>query len=277
MGIHNEPQRIAELYDARVGSGATAPLARRDGLFFDHSGVVLDYRWPEVRGSAELGDDGLLGLLYELEKDLVGFASISLAAIPPAGRVLDAGSGRGGAAIMIHERHGCHVEGVTLSREEAKFASRAAEARGVRETVRFAVNDMIAYCHKAGPFAAIWCLESTEHIDDLKLLLATFAAATAPGARVVIIAWCVGSAREAQRLKPKFDERYATNVHRRRDYLAAARGAGLTIVNEANLSSWTRPYWQLRARSSRATGSEAFVAPALLARRLTYRLFVLKR
>jgi cyclopropane-fatty-acyl-phospholipid synthase len=56
-------------------------------------------------------------------------------------RVLDIGSGWGGLAIEIAKQADVRVDGVTLSKEQLKFAGERAEAAGVGHNVRFDLKD----------------------------------------------------------------------------------------------------------------------------------------
>lgn len=56
-------------------------------------------------------------------------------------RVLDIGSGWGGLAIEIAKQADVRVDGVTLSREQLRYAEERAQAAGVEHNVRFALQD----------------------------------------------------------------------------------------------------------------------------------------
>jgi geranyl diphosphate 2-C-methyltransferase len=152
MATHNDPAAITALYNDKVGAGLNALLAH-DGLMFNHDGLVLPGRRTD--GFATMNERAQLELLHELEIDLVTFGLGYLGEIGRADRVLDAGCGGGGAAIMIAERFGCAVQGATLSDAQARFATSAARARQLQDRVRFTVADMAEYGRDSGPFAAI--------------------------------------------------------------------------------------------------------------------------
>lgn len=59
----------------------------------------------------------------------------------PGMKVLDIGCGWGGLAISLARLTGVHVTGITLSKEQAAFASRRAEKAGLRDWVTIAVMD----------------------------------------------------------------------------------------------------------------------------------------
>ena len=277
MAIHNDPREIAALYDAkfRDSAGLNAILAQQDGRMFNHNGLVLPERQLDLDWAVGLDEPARLALLHELEIDLVRVGLDYLGGIAPTDRVLDAGCGGGGGAVMVVERFGCEVQGVTLSGEQARFATEAARARGLQDEVRFAVADMVAYCRQNGPFGGIWACESTEHVDDLASLLATFHDGLEPAARAVIIAWCAGEGPEADRVKEQVDEHYKTNLHTPDAYRSAAAQAELVLVDQRDLTSDTALYWEIRERSAHRTGSERFMTPAFARGLLSYWLFAL--
>jgi geranyl diphosphate 2-C-methyltransferase len=276
------------MYDRKtlgLQSGLNALLAHGDRLFFNHNG--LDLRG--LLGSDEpLDEESLLWLLHQMEIDLVKFGvrylgnqrgqfgRLGVPLIDSTDVLFDAGCGAGGGSILMHEHFGCAIEGVTLSRMQARYATAAAIHRGIADRVRFTVADMLDYCAGRGPFSGIWACESTEHVDDLELLFKAFCEALRPAARIVVIAWCAGHGENASALKAQVDAHYLTNIHRPREYHEAASAAGLIIANEVDLTDKTVPYWRLRATSEYATGSEQFMTVGFESRLLTYRLFALE-
>jgi cyclopropane fatty-acyl-phospholipid synthase-like methyltransferase len=59
----------------------------------------------------------------------------------PDARVLDVASGRGGPALLLAERFGCHVHGVELSPEFHAVALERAAATGLADRVTFELGD----------------------------------------------------------------------------------------------------------------------------------------
>ena len=271
------PDAIAGLYDAKTrdASGLNARLAAGDLLFFNHNGVVNPAR--SLDADKPLEESVRLRLLHELEADLVTFGLDYLGEPGPSSVVLDAGCGAGGGGIMIHRRFGCHVEGFTLSREQARFANAAATILRVDGHVRFNAGDLRELPLESGRYDAIWACESTEHFDDLGAFFARFRTLLKPGGRIVVIAWCAGEGQEAERLKARIDDHYLTTIHPPAAYLAAAREAGLALADRVDLTDRTTPYWRLRESSQHATGSERFMGDGYATRLVTYELFALEK
>ncbi|MGB5863020.1 MAG: cyclopropane-fatty-acyl-phospholipid synthase family protein [Sulfitobacter sp.] len=61
--------------------------------------------------------------------------------LKPGMRVLDIGCGWGGMALTLARDYGVHVVGVTLSREQHKFATARATAEGLEDQVEFRLMD----------------------------------------------------------------------------------------------------------------------------------------
>ncbi|QLL07860.1 methyltransferase domain-containing protein [Mycobacterium vicinigordonae] len=266
---------VAALYDCKTrdADGLNAVLASRDGLFFNHNGIYLLDR------PAPTCEVDRLDLLHRLEADLVSYGLKHLGNPTADGVVLDAGCGAGGGATMIHERFGCAVDGVTLSPEQARFATATAQARGIDDRVSFKVADMLEIYRSATVdgserrYQAVWACESTEHIDDLGLMFAVFDRVLVADGRIVVIAWCAGIGVGAGDVKERVDERYCTNIHQPHEYEQAARDAGLVACERVDLTAWTVPYWKMRLDSSYATGTEELMFTAFKQRLMTYELF----
>jgi cyclopropane-fatty-acyl-phospholipid synthase len=82
-------------------------------------------------------------------------------ALKPGQRVLDIGSGWGGMALTLAEEHGADVLGVTLSSEQLAASRARAEARGLKDRVRFELQD---YRDVAGAFDRIVSVGMFEHV-----------------------------------------------------------------------------------------------------------------
>lgn len=71
----------------------------------------------------------------------------------PGQRVLDAGCGVGGMAIMLAETYGVHVTGLTVCEPHIAVATEQAERRGVGRLVEFLYGDFylsLRFCHQTG-------------------------------------------------------------------------------------------------------------------------------
>ncbi len=87
-------------------------------------------------------------------------------------RVLDVGCGWGTFALHAARNYGVHVVGVTLSHEQAEYASKRMVAEGIAERVQIRVQDYRDVCD--GPFDAVSSIGMAEHVGVA--LLPTYAA-----------------------------------------------------------------------------------------------------
>jgi cyclopropane-fatty-acyl-phospholipid synthase len=92
--------------------------------------------------------------------------------LTPGMRVLDVGCGWGSFAIHAASNYGVHVVGVTLSHEQADYASKRVVAEGVAEQVQIRVQDYRDV--DDGPFDAISSIGMAEHVGVA--MLPTYAA-----------------------------------------------------------------------------------------------------
>ena len=109
------------------------------------------------------GADFGLGDAQRAKFDLIA-TKLGLA---PGMRVLDVGCGWGSFAAHVAARHGVTVVGVTLSREQAAYAERAAADAGVGEQVEIRVQDYRDVGD--GPYDAIASIGMAEHVGESML------------------------------------------------------------------------------------------------------------
>lgn len=81
--------------------------------------------------------------------------------LEPGMRVLDIGSGWGGLAIYLAQEAGVDVTGVTLSQEQLRVAQAEAERAGLRDRVRFRLED---YREHTGQYDRIVSVGMFEHV-----------------------------------------------------------------------------------------------------------------
>ncbi len=81
--------------------------------------------------------------------------------IEPGMRVLDIGCGWGGMAIYLARQCGARVTGITLSREQAKYAAERVRREGLEDRVEIRIED---YRRTAGRFDRIVSVGMFEHV-----------------------------------------------------------------------------------------------------------------
>jgi ubiquinone/menaquinone biosynthesis C-methylase UbiE len=81
-------------------------------------------------------------------------------------RLLDVGSGRGGAAIYAFQRYGLNVVGIDFTRYNIQRANQNAREKGAWPQVKFAFGDAHNLPLADASFALAWSIESPAHFAD---------------------------------------------------------------------------------------------------------------
>lgn len=230
-------------------------LGEVDGYYHHHYGVgepdlsVLD-------GPADTRDARIIEELHRLETAQAEVLLGHLGDVSSADRLLDGGSGRGGTSFMAHERFGCQMDGVTISETQVAFANNQAKQRGVADRVRFHFRNMLDTGFETGTFQGIWTNETTMYVDLFELY-GEFSRLLRFGGRYVCITGCYNDVTGGRsKAVSQIDQHYTCNIHPRSQYFKAMAANNLVPINVVDLTAATIPYWELRAKSSVATGIE---------------------
>lgn len=226
-----------------------------DGLYHHHYGIG-DYDRSVLEGPEDTRDDRIITEMHRLETAQAKILLDHFGDISPADRLLDAGCGRGGTSFMAHQRFGCQMDGVSISEQQVEFANDQARQRGVADKVSFHFRNMLDTGFETGSRRGIWNNESTMYVD-LFQLFAEFYRLLEYGGRYVCITGCYNDVTGGRsKAVSRIDEHYICNIHPRSDYFKALAANNLIPINVIDLTSQTIPYWELRAKSSVATGIE---------------------
>ena len=253
--LHTAYQRSVADYWNVEKDPVNLRLGNVDGLYHHHYGIgAVD--WSVLDGPADQRDERIIAELHRLESAQADFLLDHLGPVRPEHRLLDSGCGRGGTSIMANERFGCRQDGISISEQQVAFGNEQARARGVQDRVRFHFRNMLDTGFDAASFQAIWNNESTMYVD-LGALFAEYARIIVPGGRYVTI---TGASNDTFGLPSKsvcdINARYICNIHSRSEYFKALTVNGFVPINVVDLTEATIPYWELRAKSSVATGVE---------------------
>jgi geranyl diphosphate 2-C-methyltransferase len=252
-------RQVANWWDTRRTDRVNLALGEIDGFYHHHYGVgAVDL--SVLEGPEETRDDRTLRELHRLEHSQAELLLDHLGPIGAGDRLLDAGSGRGGLSILANQRFGCQVDGVSISQYQVDFANDQARRREVADKVRFHFRNMLGTHFPDGSRQGIWTDETTMYVD-LFDLFGEFSRLLPRGGRYVCITGCyndtLGDRSEAV---AAIDEHYNCRIHPRSRYFAALSANNLVPVNVFDLTDATIPYWELREKSSIATGiEEAFL------------------
>lgn len=226
-----------------------------DGLYHHHYGIG-DWDPSVLEGPEATRDERIVEEMHRLESAQADVLLDHLGAVAPGHRLLDAGCGRGGTSIMANQRFGCRVDGVSISESQVEFANGQARERGVDAKVGYHFRNMLDTGLPSGEFHGIWNNESTMYVD-LFPLFAEYSRLLVHGGRYVCITGCYNDVTGGRsKAVSRIDEHYTCNIHSRGAYFKALAANGLVPINVVDLTAATIPYWELRARSSLATGIE---------------------
>ena len=127
-------------------------------------------------------------------------------ALQPGARVLDVGSGLGGAAFDLARDYGVDVTGIDLAPEMVDITMERVAASGMPNSVRFQIADILT-AEFDQPFDIIWSRDALMHIPDKERLFTKIHSLLKPGGHLVITDY----ARGAGQRSPEF-ESYATKT-----------------------------------------------------------------
>jgi geranyl diphosphate 2-C-methyltransferase len=261
--LRSDYQRsVAAYWDSTAPEGSRAGrqdrvnwlLGEIDGLYHHHYGVG-PYDPSVLEGPDETRDERVLAELHRLETAQAHLLLDHLGDIAPDDRLIDAGSGRGATSFMAHNRFGCEIDGVSISEYQVGFANDQAVRRDVSDRVRFHFRNMLDTGFESGSRRAIWTNETTMYVD-LFQLFGEFSRLLEVGGRYVCITGCSNDLTGRSKAVAWIDEHYTCNIHPRSEYFKALAAHDLVPLEVVDLTPATIPYWELRTKSSPATGIE---------------------
>jgi geranyl diphosphate 2-C-methyltransferase len=245
---------VAAYWNDNQQDSVNLVLGDIDGLYHHHYGIG-DWDPSVLEGPQDSRDERIINELHRLETAQADLLLDHLGDITPGDRLLDAGSGRGATSFMANRRFGCQVDGVTISEYQVGFGNDQAVQRGVSDQVKFHFRNMLDTGFETGSRRGIWTDETTMYVD-LFQLFAEFARQLEFGGRYVCITGCYNDLTGRSQSVRRIDEHYICNIHPRSEYFKALAANKLVPINVIDLTAQTIPYWELRAKSSLATGIE---------------------
>ncbi|MDI6103427.1 methyltransferase domain-containing protein [Actinoplanes sp. NEAU-A12] len=246
---------VADYWNTNRQDPVNLRLGEVDDLYHHHYGVG-PYDPSVLDAPAGAREQRIIAELHRLESAQADLLLDHLGPIGPDDMILDGGSGRGGTSIMAHQRFGCEVDGVSISEYQVGFANEQAARRGIADRVRFHFRNMLDTHLPAGSRQAVWTNETTMYVD-LGDLYAEFARLLRFGGRYVCITGCANDVTGLRsKAVSRINEHYTCDIHPRSHYFKALAANGLAPIAVTDLTAATIPYWELRARSSVATGIE---------------------
>lgn len=191
----------------------------------------------------------------------------------PHHRVLDAGCGRGGTALRLHEAKACKVEGITIAGYQAKFVNEVIARRGFQSGIHFEEMDMLRLAFPANSFDHIFTNETTMYVVDLGQLFAGFGWVLKQGGRYTFATWCINQdyGPDNPYVDP-INKHYGVVMHSEMEYDRALSESSFKVVDSRDLTHMVIPHWELRSRWEEASGVETYYLEGHKKRALLYKM-----
>jgi phosphoethanolamine N-methyltransferase len=150
------------------------------------------------------------------------------ALLRPGVRVLDVGSGIGGAAFHLARTYGATVTGIDLAEEMVAIAREQSARQGQSRSVSFLLGDVLEIRFEH-PFDVAWSRDAFMHIPDKPRLFARLSELLATGGRLVITDYARGKAPGSPEFE-RYIETTGYHVIEPEAYGELLRAAGFTDV-----------------------------------------------
>lgn len=113
----------------------------------------------------------------------------SKARITRESRVLDIGSGLGGAACYLAKTHGCRVTGLDVTEVSYSEAIKRSKARRLDHLVDFKLGSGLDIPFRANTFNVVWGLDAWAHVTDKDRLIGECGRVLEPGGTIAFTDW----------------------------------------------------------------------------------------
>lgn len=220
------------------------------------------------------GEDIHVGL-YEADDDSIATASHRTVQrmealcpeLGPGARVLDLGSGYGGAARHLARTHGCHVVGLNLSDVENQRARRMNEEQGLGDRIEIVDGSFEAIPHPPASFDVVWSQDAILHSGDRASVIAEVARVLKPGGRFVFTDPMQADDCSGATLEAILDRLHLQNLGSPGFYREEARRRGLEEVEFQDLTpQLVRHYSRVLAEIERQDANLADISAGYIER-----------
>lgn len=156
-----------------------APVYDNNGQY-TRTGIL---RYEKIFGDGYISTGG-----PETTDDLVSRIKDALV---PGARVLDVGSGIGGAAFHLAKKFGAKVTGIDLAPMMIDIALERAREWDAPDSIHFLIGDILTAVFPE-PFDVIWSRDALMHLHDKPVLFKRLYDLLAPGGRLIITDYARG-------------------------------------------------------------------------------------
>ena len=196
------------------------------------------------------GEDIHIGLYESLDESItdasrrtVEHMATKLTGIGRGDRVLDVGSGYGGAARHLAKSLGCRVSALNLSEVENARARELTAEQGLDELVEVIDGSFEAIPFGAETFDAVWSQDAILHSGNRDRVLAEVARVMKPGARFVFTDPMQADDCPEGVLQPVYDRIHLESLGSFAWYRKAAEAQGFETGTQENLTQNLRNHY----------------------------------
>jgi 27-O-demethylrifamycin SV methyltransferase len=159
-----------------------APVDRPD-IHYDR----ISNAWRYLMGeSFHYGYFDAPGVSLDDATDALSLRMARVGDVQAGHRVLDVGCGIGGPGLLLAERVGCRVLGISTSDVGIRTARERAAERGLEALATFEVRDGMDHGLGDRSFDRVWIMESSHLMSDKGALIREAARVLVPGGRLVL-------------------------------------------------------------------------------------------
>ncbi|ASC70713.1 2-methyl-6-phytyl-1,4-hydroquinone methyltransferase [Halomicronema hongdechloris C2206] len=252
-------------------------LSQKIQQFYDASSGLWEQIWGEHMHHGYYGEQGRHRKpRRQAQIDLIDKV-LAWGKVRDAAQILDVGCGIGGSALVLAERFGGRVTGVTLSPVQAERARERANAVGLGDQVTFRVADALQTPFADQGFDLVWSMESGEHMPDKVAFLRECYRLLKPGGQLLMATWChrptesLGGGLtldEIGHLEILYQVYHLPYVISLPAYGRLAQQVGFTGIRLADWSVAVAPFWDaviesvFAARCDRRSAADRLAYPA---------------
>lgn len=165
---------------------------------------------------------------------------VDKAGVMAASRVLDVGSGVGGAALHLAEQTGCELVGVDLMEWNVELAGERAAARGLDDRVSFAVGDAKQLDFADGSFDIVWSQDAWCHVPGKRDVVAEAVRVLRPGGSVALTDWVALTELDDPTMEEIGDAVSAPDLAMPEQYERWFAAEGLDVIHSDDISTHFR-------------------------------------
>lgn len=193
-------------------------------------------------------------------------ATLELAEIvqpTPQDRVLDVGSGLGGASRLLSATYGCHVTGIDLTEEYCRTAAELARWVGLSDLVEYRQADALTMPFADGSFDIAWTQHAAMNIADKARLYREVHRVLKPGGQVALYDILQGEGGPVHFPVPWAREPSISHLVTPEEWRGLLENAGFKVVHWRNTTKAGRD-WVVEMSERLARSGPPAVSFALL-------------